>query len=224
MKQFVIGDIHGQAEALKECLMLSGFDRNNDRLICLGDVCDNGPDVKQCFDILLGIKDLIYLKGNHDMWFLNWALKKDDDDFWQNILGAATINSYNGNNVTAEHIELINNGYEYYLSDNKLFVHGGIIPYEDLDKQTDKIFLWDRDLVEEAYEYKDDKSVERITQFDEVYVGHTPVTTKPFNEETPLYLKGVWMMDTGAGVGKRLTIMDIASKNFWQSDKVQRVK
>jgi hypothetical protein len=31
-------------------------------------------------------------------------------------------------------------------------------------------------------------------------------------------------MDTGAGVGKRLTIMDIASKKFWQSDKVQRIE
>ena len=40
MKKFAIGDIHGSDHALLQCLKLSDFDKHEDRLICLGDVCD----------------------------------------------------------------------------------------------------------------------------------------------------------------------------------------
>ena len=56
MKTFVIGDIHGAYKALIECFEKSGFDRNKDRLICLGDVCDRSPEVKECIEELLKIK------------------------------------------------------------------------------------------------------------------------------------------------------------------------
>ena len=55
MRTFVIGDIHGAYKALLECLELSKFKKNNDRLICLGDVCDRGRQVKECIDELLTI-------------------------------------------------------------------------------------------------------------------------------------------------------------------------
>jgi len=53
MKTFVIGDIHGAYQALLQCLELSKFDANKDRLICLGDVCDRNKGVKDCIDKLL---------------------------------------------------------------------------------------------------------------------------------------------------------------------------
>ena len=74
MRTFVIGDIHGQYKALKEYLALSKFKKDNDRLICLGDVCDRGRQVKECIDELLTIPKCIYVLGNHDDWALEWAI------------------------------------------------------------------------------------------------------------------------------------------------------
>jgi serine/threonine protein phosphatase 1 len=218
MKQFVIGDIHGRAEALLQCLERSGFDYSSDQLICLGDVCDRGPAVKESFDILLRIKNLIYVLGNHDKWFLDWALKRNEDDFWQYHYGYQTINSYSGEDVPQQHIDLLTGAFEYYIVEDMLFVHAGIIPFESLKYQSDKIFLWDRDLVYEAWEKKDEQGADKITQYKEVFVGHTPTNRPPFNSQVPVCLKGVCLMDTGAGVGGRLSIMDIDSKVYWQSD------
>lgn len=49
-KTFVIGDIHGAYDALLQCLERSEFDYESDRLICLGDICDRRPHVKECVD------------------------------------------------------------------------------------------------------------------------------------------------------------------------------
>lgn len=66
MKKFVVGDIHGAHKALLQVLERSGFDKDQDRLVCLGDVADGFPEVPECFDELLSIKNLVYVLGNHD--------------------------------------------------------------------------------------------------------------------------------------------------------------
>ena len=44
LRTFVIGDIHGAHKALIQCFERSGFDHSSDRLISLGDACDDCPD------------------------------------------------------------------------------------------------------------------------------------------------------------------------------------
>lgn len=66
MKRYVIGDIHGQDEALKEVLNKVRFDYKKDRLIVLGDVADGGVNTYEVIEELLKIKNLIYIIGNHD--------------------------------------------------------------------------------------------------------------------------------------------------------------
>jgi len=39
-RTLVIGDIHGAYKALVQCLERSGFDKEKDTLITIGDVCD----------------------------------------------------------------------------------------------------------------------------------------------------------------------------------------
>ena len=43
MKTFVMGDSHGAYKAFLQVMERSGFDYENDRLICLGDVSDGWP-------------------------------------------------------------------------------------------------------------------------------------------------------------------------------------
>lgn len=40
MRRFVVGDIHGAHKALVQCLERSGFNRDEDFLVSLGDLCD----------------------------------------------------------------------------------------------------------------------------------------------------------------------------------------
>ena len=221
MKRFVIGDIHGQANALEQCLMRAGFDNENDLLICLGDVCDRGPDVKESIDILLTITNLKYILGNHDKWFLEWAIDGKDSMVWKYQGGKQTMKSYS-NGVPENHKNLLLNALKYYITDNKLFVHAGIDPELPIDKQKEDTLLWDRDMVFDAVGNNDNKKIEQLKNgFDEIYVGHTVVTNKGFDSDVPLNLNGIWMMDTGAGYGDKLSIMDIDTKEVWQSDKIK---
>ena len=226
MKRFVIGDIHGHAESLEQCLERSGFDINNDILICLGDAGDRGPNTKETFDMLLQIKSLLYIKGNHDTWLLDWALGDYDimEGVWKYNGGNRTIKNYDSDpdNIPEAHIELLKNAPLYHLTDdNKLFVHGGIEPDKKLEEHKEDILLWDREFVFDVF-YKSQKGIKVPLRYDEIYVGHTPTTSIPFNSDVPLSLYGVWMMDTGVGMGNKLSIMDIETKEVWQSDKIKQ--
>ena len=104
MRRFVIGDIHGRVAALEHCLALAGFDREEDLLISLGDVCDRGEHTRECVDLLLQVKNLVYILGNHDQWFLKWALTGEADISWKAQGGRRTMASYDGGPVPEEHI------------------------------------------------------------------------------------------------------------------------
>ncbi len=217
MKHFVIGDIHGRVNSLEQCLERSGFDLDRDMLICLGDVCDRGRFVKESFDLLLKIKNLKYILGNHDKWFLEWASNRVKDPFWIFNGGSDTVNSYNGT-VPDSHIDLLKDAPLYYVLDNKLFVHAGLNPKKPMEKQTEDDLMWSRDFVRAALDDRDHGVTRKLTTYDEVYLGHTP-TTNFDKYDKPISINGVWLMDTGAGWGDKLTIMDIDTKEFWQSDK-----
>jgi serine/threonine protein phosphatase 1 len=90
---FVMGDIHGAHEALLQCLKRSSFNYEADTLIQLGDVVDRNPDVFECVEELLKIKNLIAIKGNHDVWFQQFLDTDYHPQSW-NHGGLATLESY----------------------------------------------------------------------------------------------------------------------------------
>jgi len=216
-RTFVTGDIHGASRALKQCLDRALFNNAEDRLICLGDICDGWPETNACFELLLEIKDLIYIIGNHDQWALEWAETGAKPDIWLRQGGQSTIESY-GERMPASHYQLLKNAFYYYTLDDKLFVHGGITD-APLEEQGRDIFLWDRSLFQQALSlWHNGKKHEPLTDFREVYIGHTPLHR--YNIFHPIKAGGVWMMDTGAGWSGVLTLMDIHSKKYYQSDPV----
>ncbi|NPA36959.1 MAG: serine/threonine protein phosphatase [Chlorobi bacterium] len=217
MKTFVIGDIHGKVHALEECLVKSGFDKEIDRLICLGDVCDRGAYVKESIDMLLEIKKLEYILGNHDIWFLEWARDGKNDYYWIRFEGADTIESYKGKKVPESHIELFDNAKLYLHEDKKIFVHAGLKPGVPLEQNTTEDLVMSRKLVKESMAGFSNSRFKKLTPFDEVIVGHTP--TQNYGSDKPLFTGEVRMLDTGAGWNHKLTIMNLETKEFWQSDK-----
>jgi serine/threonine protein phosphatase 1 len=220
-RRFVIGDIHGAHKALLQCFEKASFDRQNDLLICLGDLGDGWPDVPQVFDELLSIRNLILLQGNHDIWLLNWFETGDSYDIWLMQGGDVTVHSMRVKN-TDPYIRLLKSAKLYYVLDNKLFVHGGFIPDYPIEKQDKEILLWDRSLVKAALCIDDPFHERNLTSYDRVYVGHTP--TINFDETRPIIKNGVCLMDTGAGwPGGLLSMMDIDTGNIYQSEVVSKI-
>lgn len=213
-KTYVVGDIHGAYRALRQCLDRAPFDYAHDHLICLGDVSDGWPETKECIDELLKIKNLTYILGNHDHWTLLWMKTREINDGWLSQGGDATIRSYQSG-VPQQHIQFLTDALPYFLLGNKLFVHAGIDPHRPLDQQGLEIFLWDRNLAISALDRYYRKVDEKLTGYNEVYIGHTPTSFgKPVNASD------VWLMDTGAGWTGVLSLMDINSKEIVTSDPV----
>lgn len=214
MRSFVVGDIHGAFRALQQCLERSHFDYKKDMLICLGDVADGWPETKACINELKKIKHLVYILGNHDWWTREWMETGVTDETWLTQGGAATLASYN-NKPDKRHLHFLQKAAPFFLLDKRLFVHAGIQPDKPLDVNDWDTFLWDRTLAKRALEHVGLPSAENLTDFDEVFVGHTPVFTG-----TPVQGGGVWLMDTGAGWHGVLSMMEVHTKEVYTSDPV----
>lgn len=57
--------------------------------------------------------------------------------------------------------------------------------------------------------------------YKEIYLGHTPVTR--IGQTVPVKRGNIWNVDTGAAFHGPLTIMDVESKQFWQSDPLPQL-
>ena len=222
MKNYTIGDIHGAYKALIQCLDRSGFDYAKDTLICLGDIVDGWSETPQCIEEMLKIKNYIHVWGNHDWWCNMWFKRAWTSPVWELQGGNATKDSYiNNPEFLVKHRDFFDRATPFYLINNTVFVHGGIPPHivnRDLYDQELNDLMWDRDLLGRARikHYKNSKF--KYGGYDEIFIGHT--STSGINNDKPLKYCNIWNLDQGAGWDGKLTIMNIDTKEYWQSDNV----
>jgi serine/threonine protein phosphatase 1 len=226
MRRFCIGDIHGAYQALMDVLFVSELNYKKDQLICLGDVADGWPEVPECFNELLKIKNLIYIIGNHDEWLLDWFKTGQRPYIWTSQGGQATIDAYKArfDGYVKAHEVLLENAKSYCVTnDNKLFVHGGFNWKRPIEEQYRYDLTWDRNLYVAAAYWESQNKITgqniRVKQYDEVFIGHTS-TSYGYPDLLPVHISNVWNLDQGAGWEGILTLMDIDSKEYWQSDIV----
>lgn len=216
MKTYVVGDIHGAYRALLQCFKRSGFNTKNDRLIVIGDVCDGYPEVRQSINELLKVKHCDLVIGNHDMWTLDWALRGDKPEIWTSQGGDRTIASYNGDPMPKAHIDFLKNGQLWIERDDQVFVHGGFNPDIPLSSHSAQALVWDRRLLDMAWKMQAEGRKRKLGRYKDIFVGHT--TSELYNTLQPIHVCNVWNIDTGAGWSGKLTIMDVDTKEYWQSD------
>jgi serine/threonine protein phosphatase 1 len=226
----VIGDIHGGLLALQEVLTKAKV-KANDKLLFLGDYVDGWSQSPQVLDFLINLQEkqhCIFIRGNHDQLLLDWLennYANINEEMWFKHGGEATVNAYKriSNEKKQVHIEFLKKLQDYYIDNqNRLFVHAGFTNQNGVEYEYfPKLFYWDRTLWETALCL--DKTLEtssiyypkRFTHYKEIYIGHTPVTK--INETKPMNYANVWNVDTGAAFSGTLTIMDVDSKEYWQS-------
>ena len=239
MKRFVIGDIHGGYRALMQCFEKSGFNPAEDSLVVLGDVVDGWPDTRQVVDELLKCKHVIPILGNHDKWFMEWVDTGYAAPVWTSQGGLATINSYiedaKVSNIgtypqapkeARDHVvAYFSKCHPWYLDEtNNIYVHGGFNWTKPIDEQLTEELLWDRHMYEVAFMWKYRNNPYKFGDYNTVFIGHTTTQYSPIHSVKgslePFMYSNLINLDTGGGWSGKLTIMDVDSKEYWQSDLV----
>ena len=221
MRTLAIGDIHGSLRALKQALQRAQFDPTTDKCIFLGDYLDGWSENVELILFLISIKKLnhehIFLMGNHDEGIAEFVLTGktgmmvDIETKRQFIHKAAIVN--------AEVKKFFSELRVFYIDEeNRAFVHGGYTSIEGVGHEThDYMYYWDRQLWYLAFSRQNDEQLPELLRcHKEIYIGHT--ATINFNTDKPMNACNVWNLDTGAGWGHKVTVMDIETKEYWQSD------
>lgn len=74
---FFVGDIHGTFQRLSQALEQVGFDVSKDRLICVGDLLDRGPDSDVAMEWLT--QPFFHtVRGNHEDLYMHWRARRHD--------------------------------------------------------------------------------------------------------------------------------------------------
>ncbi|AEI47895.1 metallophosphoesterase [Runella slithyformis] len=232
-RTLVIGDIHGGLRALRQVLERAQV-QHDDTLIFLGDYVDGWSESAQVIEFLIQLssqQSCLFMKGNHDMWCENWLDNGLAPHVWLMHGGSSTAESYRFLDMTTrrKHLDFFNQLKSYHIdAQNRLFVHAGFASiHGPEDEHDDSNFLWDRTLWETALTMErrsrqdDGMMPKRLKLFREIFIGHTP--TLNYNLDVPMHASTVWNIDTGAAFYGKLSIMDIDTKEFWQSDTVQRL-
>jgi serine/threonine protein phosphatase 1 len=217
METYVLGDIHGAYRALRQVLERSAFRPGLDRLIQLGDVSDGWPETPECVSLLLSIPNSIWLQGNHDWWVAEWMATQapltPSNMSWMRQGGQATYAAYQRGpqEQIGQHFHSFFSQQQPYFEDEagNLYVHGGYEPTSPIATQDPFELIWNRDLWrygQEAHHYA------------ECFIGHTP--TPPLCS-VPCQRANVWNLDQGAAYSGRLSLLNVRTKEFVQSDVVQ---
>jgi serine/threonine protein phosphatase 1 len=216
METYVIGDLHGAARALDQVLARSPFRPGIDRLIHLGDVADGWPETPACVERLLRIPHSIWLQGNHDWWATDWLRTQvplpEVNRIWYRQGGQATYQAYQALAPAqrARHLRQFFVKQRPYFEDEagNLYVHGGYDPTRPIAGQDPYELIWNRQLWvghQVARGYR------------ECFIGHTP--TWPYEKE-PSQRHNVWNLDQGAGYSGCISMLNVRTKAFVQSDPV----
>lgn len=201
MRTIIIGDIHGCYYTLISLLDKINLDKQNDRIIFLGDYIDRGKNSFEVVEYLMKLQKemtkerCICLLGNHEYMFLS------DEWLWLQNGGGKTKKSYYKN----KHINYLYGSHKswmkklplYYETEKFICVHAGL-PKPLLSDNTEDDMLWDRTHLNN-----------KIYREKQVVFGHTPSTLleyKTINNDIGI--------DTACVFGYQLTALIINNDNY----------
>ncbi|SFR50413.1 serine/threonine protein phosphatase 1 [Marinobacter daqiaonensis] len=209
-RDFVVGDLHGCYDAFIRQLEQNDFDPDTDRVMCVGDLVDRGPDSYRClglsrehwFHTTWGNHEDLMLRGlsagqassAFRLWMYNggdWALRHDLDELHEQVKTLAASTSL---------------AIEVPVGDQRIGLVHAEVPGDQWACWSSKLTgkdreeaIWGRHTVKKALQGRDAPPVGDI---DQVIFGHTPLRS-PARVANRLYL------DTGGGYpGGEPTLLD----------------
>lgn len=232
-RTIAIGDIHGGLKALIQLLERANIS-SSDRLIFLGDYVDGWSDSANVISYLIELSKentCLFMRGNHDDLAQKWLETGELNPQWLQHGGEASMKAYAAFSRTEieEHLRFYKQMMNYHVDENnRLFVHAGFTNLHGPENEYHETgFYWDRTLWETALSLdpnmpsSDQFYPKRLQLFNEIFIGHTPVTR--IGEEEPVQKANVWNVDTGAAFKGKLSAIEINTKEVWQSDPVYQL-
>lgn len=194
-----------------------------DHLVHLGDACDRGPDSARVLSFLWRLGDAVTtLRGDHDVWLEEYIRTGNVPQDWL----------FHGGDQTARSLHHAGHQYAHlYCGDladfafaparNVVFVHAAVEPGIPLDEQSREFLIHSRTLAHEALHRAgmdaagEDAPTAPLTEYSRVFVGHSAT------RGTVVSHSGVTVVDTGAGYGHPVSVVDVDSLRVWQSQPVR---
>jgi len=167
---YAVGDIHGRLDLLEQAIEAIGRHAakapatSERRIVFLGDYVDRGPDSAGTIEHLLthpfdGFTPT-FLRGNHEQAMLDFFDASSPDPAWLNYGGVAALASYGivaadrplpeirremRACIPSAHIDFLRQTEFTKLAGDYLFVHAGIRPGVELERQNPQDFMWIRE-------------------------------------------------------------------------------
>jgi serine/threonine protein phosphatase 1 len=215
--RYVLGDVHANYRALKE--VMKHFNNEEDELIVLGDVVDGYSQTFECVELLLKVKKLTFVLGNHDQFFLDWFTKGVEPYIWLSQGGTNTIYSYKcrgyeGPRIPQEHKDFFLKAVPFHEVDKMLFVHGGFKYPDHPVNNTKEFLMWDRTLIDRF------ASKLQVKEWNKIFIGHTSTERegeKPIRYEVPGFATLI-RVDCGAGWKGKLCLYNIDTDEYFLSE------
>ncbi|HET8886041.1 MAG TPA: metallophosphoesterase family protein [Salinimicrobium sp.] len=229
-RTIAIGDIHGGLKALVQLLERIEV-APKDQFIFMGDYVDGWSDSANVVSYLIKLSQqnsCIFLRGNHDDLTYTWLKTGELNEQWLQHGGQTSIDAYRDFSETEKlaHLHFFEQMLNYYIDGkNRLFLHAGFTNQGGPEKEYNKVVLyWDRTLwemllsMDPNLDASDQKFPKRLQLFNEIYIGHTPVSR--IGKTKPVNIINVWNVDTGAAFKGKLSAIDVETKQIWQSEPV----
>ena len=152
---YVVGDVHGHLATFRALLHRLNLGPE-DRVVCLGDMIDRGPDSAGLVDLLRSHPQVICLKGNHEQMAVQSVQMDGTFEAWQPWMkrgGKSTYASYivqaegdlwQAKQTMVDDFIWLDNLPTQIVLDHIRLVHAGYDPRMPLDMQGEKELLWIR--------------------------------------------------------------------------------
>lgn len=223
-RDFVVGDIHGNFHLLDIFYTSVSFDESCDRLLCVGDVIDRGPESALALDyvkapwfyavrgnheeMLVGAQDREY--GMYEMWMHNggeWSDDASDEllqemaDFFRELPYIIDVETEQG------HVGIVHADMPNFLPWDRTLsaIEEGKLKPNDL-----KYYLWSRESYRKlkmSLEYPGAIREIFIEGVHKIYVGHSIV-------KQPVAFGNIMFIDTGAYSYGKLTFVDLSNEEI----------
>lgn len=193
----------------------------------------------------------VFIKGDNDRWCGDWLKSGRASRYWLMNEGVTTVKQYIRSKflISDDHVEFFKHLHDYYIDENnRLFLHAG---FESKGGVTDVKYtsgcyfnqsLWKSSLANtKEFEISKRGIPERFRSYlyKEVFITHVPTIDSEYGRYTPetklysgeigmpidkpMQRRNIYNINTGANNGYAMTIMDVDTKEFWQSYPTRQI-
>ncbi len=195
-RTIIVGDVHGCLRELEELLARVRFERDEDRLVMVGDLIARGPDSRGVLTFVEEIGATL-VRGNHEEKVLGGRRRADKLEGEHRRLAER---------LSSKHWRLLESMPLWLdLDDHGVrVVHAGVIPGVAVERMPREALLRMRALQEDG-SWTDEKN--RRTLWGESYVGPPHVVFGHNAMEEPQLHEWATGLDTGCVYGRKLTAL-----------------